>query len=147
MTKTVLIAMVLFGFSAALSAAEKVDNLQKRWDAERREADEEAQREERLSIEQKAKMKSLFNGVLTIQGDLDNGNPEVVGALTCTDDQRIYLLKLEAKDVIKVLQRNDNKKITLSGRVRNSGKYLVVTGLVEHQPGPPRVARRSMGGI
>lgn len=147
MIKTVLIAMVLFGFSATLSAAEKVDNLQKRWDAERREADEEAQREERLSIEQKAKMKSLFNGILTIQGDLDNGNPEVVGALTCTDDQKIYLLKLEAKDVIKVLQRNDNKKITLSGRVRNSGKYLVVTGLVEHQPGPPRVARRSMGGI
>ena len=147
MTKTVLIATVLFGLTGALSAAEKSGSPQKRWDAERRQADEEAQEEDKLTLDQKAKVCKVLNGILTIQGDLDDGNPEVVGALTCTDDQKIYLLKLESKDVIKVLQRNDNRKITLSGHLRNSGKYLVVTGLVEHQAGPPRVARRSMGGI
>lgn len=147
MTKAVLIATVLLSLTGALSAAEKNNSLQKQWDAERQEAQDEAQREEKLTLEEKARMRSQFNGILTLQGDLGNGNPDVVGALTCTDDQKVYLLKLENKEVIKVLQRNGNKKITISGRVRNSGKYLVVTGLIEHQAGPPRIARRSLGSI
>lgn len=141
------VAAILAMLAGTLYAAEKADNFQKRLDAERREAQDEAQREEKLTLAEQAKMRSQFNGILTIQSDLDNGNPEVIGALTCTDDQKVYLIKLDSKDLLKVLQRNDGKKITLGGRMRNSGKYLLVTGMIEHQAGPPRIARRSMGGI
>jgi uncharacterized pyridoxamine 5'-phosphate oxidase family protein len=128
-------------------AAEKAGNADKKREADNKQAAAEAEKEERLEMEDQLKIKSQFNGVLTVQSDLEDGNPAVVGALSCSDDSKIYLLKVDNKDTLKILQSNDKQKVTISGRLRNDGKYLVVTGIIEHRPGPVRVSRRTLGGL
>ena len=142
-----LAIILLAGLAGASSLVAADKNAEKQRDAENKAAADQAKTEERLEMVDQVKLRSVFNGVVTIQADLDNNNPEVVGALTCTDDQKVYFLKVDNKDTLKMLQNNDNHKITICGRLRNEGKYLVVTGIIEHKAGPPRVSRRTVGGL
>ena len=138
-----------FGLASSAFAGEKTSPTQKRWEGERKEAEAEEQREAELTFEEKAKMRAQYRGILALQDGLDDGNPDVIGSFTAEDagGSRIYMLKIENKELIRMLKTLDRKKVALSGKVRNGGKYLLVTGVTDQSGGPPRNRRRAQGGL
>jgi len=130
-------------------AGEKVGATQKRWDTERKEAEQEDQSELGLSFEQKARARYNYRGVFELQEGLDEGNPDVIGSFIAEDasGSRIFMLKLENKDLIRLLKNHDRKRVALYGKLRNSGKYLFVTAVADQSGGPTRSRRRAAGGL
>jgi hypothetical protein len=74
----------------------------------------------------------------------DDQNPQVIGRFA-VDKGATYLVKLNDPGLLKRLSLYDNKKCTLTGKLRNEGKYLLVTTVIESAPTPP--ARRKRGGL
>jgi len=115
-------------------------------------AEEEAQE---LKDRQKGiKPQSTFRGTFTILGDSDSKNPEVIGAfLTGMDDKvpgQCYLVKAGGSNkpiLTEALKKQDGKKTTLQGLLRNEGKYLIVINIIESAPTPPARDRFRGGGI
>lgn len=96
----------------------------------------------------------LFHGTFLLPSDpSEQTNPDVVGTFV-TDEgdmkpNQTYLVKVarDKKEVIEVLKRLDAKKVTLLGKLRNQGTYLIVMGVIESGPTPRVPERRNGGGI
>ena len=86
-----------------------------------------------------------IHGRLNI-AELKEGDPvpSVIGTFTA-DGGSVYPVKLKEPTMLKMFSRFDNKKVELTGYLRNSGKYLVVVGVVE--PPPAKVEKRRRGSI
>jgi hypothetical protein len=110
-------------------------------DEETKEAREEIELESKLSeVEQIALVKSFAGKLQLLRSD---ENPQVIGQLMTT--QGPIALKLEKPDILDELKPYNMKDVTLNGKLRNKGKYLVVTGL--HPAPPPGAERKKRGGI
>jgi len=67
--------------------------------------------------------------------------PGVVGVFSATDGN-LYLVKLADQGMLKLLCSYDKKDVTLAGKLRNKGKYLIVETVIAGEPKPlPRVKR------
>ncbi|HYG78331.1 MAG TPA: hypothetical protein VEK08_25235 [Planctomycetota bacterium] len=70
--------------------------------------------------------------------------PKVVGTFL-TETGQLFQLKLANAFLHKDLLEQNNRKVLLSGKVRNDGKYFIVHHIVEQLVAP--VERRRRGGI
>lgn len=108
---------------------------------ERKEAQEEEEKESKLpEVEQIALTKAYMG---TLQLIKNEENPEVVGQLVTTTGPMI--LKLSQPTLLKELVPFNQKTISLTGKLRNNGKYLLVTSVVGAPP--PAFERKKRGGI
>jgi len=119
------------------------------WAAERREAELEAQNETQLSLVEQARINRQFRGQLELGKD---DNPDVVGAFyelqgTSNSSAVKYGIKLQNKSLMETLKNYNGKRIEVEGKLRNSGKYLLITRIVEKAAGQPRTERRAFGGL
>ena len=48
---------------------------------------------------------------------------------------------------METLKNYNGKRIEVEGKLRNSGKYLLITRIVEKAAGQPRTERRAFGGL
>ena len=137
--KLLILALALVGLSAiklAVAEEQKVDPEAKQ------AADEDAAEK---NLPEDAQMGKQYNGLFsTVLPDSTTPNPQVVGTFLA-DNGQTFLIKLVDPAIMKRLSLYDNKKVVLSGKVRNQGKYLVVIGVIETPPGP--VMRRKRGGM
>ncbi|HYG75897.1 MAG TPA: hypothetical protein VEK08_12915 [Planctomycetota bacterium] len=141
-----ILCAAIMTFSMGVFSAEKP---QKRWETERQEAQLEEQREQQLSFEEKARMRYQYRGILQIEEGLDDGNPDVVGSFVAEDagGHRVYMLKIEDPSLVSKLKALDRKKVALVGKIRNSGKYILVSAVVDQSGSPIRSRRRAQGGL
>ena len=86
-----------------------------------------------------------IRGKLTLVGSGGDDGTDVVGSLI-DPSGRIYLLKLEKKDLLSTLTTFNNKTVALQGKLRNKGKYLLVQGVTE-PGGGAAPDRKKRGGI
>lgn len=112
-------------------------------DPEAQEATKEDEAEKKLTEnEQIAALKNVKGKI--VLGTPVPDNPDVVGQILA-DSGESYFLKLASKDLLKRLQAYDNKTATLSGKLRNKDKYLVVQGVSD--PGGSTNERTKRGGV
>jgi hypothetical protein len=110
--------------------------------AETKEAAEEDEAEKKLPETEQIQALKTVRGVLKLGAAEDNS--EVVGTLTAESGDS-YLLKLASKDLAKRLERYNNKNVTLTGKLRNKGKYLIVQNISDAAGGSSERTKR--GGI
>ena len=115
-------------------------------------AEEEAQ--ELKDRQQGKKPQITFHGTFKMRGESDPGNPEVIGAfLTDQHDMvpgQVYMVKAGGSNkpiLTEALKKQDGKKATLQGFLRNERKYLIVINIIESAPTPPARERLRAGGI
>jgi hypothetical protein len=113
--------------------------------AEQALADREAEeaRNEDAADRQAGEGKSserTFRGKIVL-GTTDDSSPDVVGVFVGDQGER-YLLKPSLESVKKALESFNNKPVVLQGKLRNKGKYLVVTGVIPPPAAIPRESRR-----
>ena len=112
-------------------------------DPEAQEAAKEDEAEQKLSENEQIAALKQVRGKIVLGAPVAD-NPEVVGQILA-DSGESYFIKLAGKDVLKRLQAYDNKTATLSGKLRNKDKYLVVQGVSD--PGGSTNERTKRGGI
>ena len=119
---------------------------------------EDAAKEDRDEVEGrrqgKPQSQRRFHGTFLLPSDpSQQTSPDVVGTFV-TDEgdmkpNQTYLVKIDkgSEGVLEALKRNDTKKVTLDGKLRNQAKYLIVRGVSEPAPGAPVTDRRGAGGL
>lgn len=83
-----------------------------------------------------------FKGVFNAQ--TTDGQPDLLGFFK-NNDKSIQLVKADNDDVKKLLHQFDGKEITVYGKLRNKGKYLIVTNVLGEKD--PPVNRRKKKGF
>ena len=119
--------------------------------AEAKKAAEEEDQE--LKDRQKGiKPQITFRGIFMLRDESDSENPEVIGAFHTGADDKVpgqtYLVKAGGSNkpiLTEALKKQDGKKATLQGFLRNERKYLIVINIMEDAP-TPRVRERSRAG-
>ena len=112
-------------------------------DPEAKQAADEEAAEKALPEDQR--LGKQYSGTFsTVLPDSSTPNPAVVGTFL-SDGGQTFLIKLVDPAIMKRLSIYDNKKVILTGKERNQGKYLVVIGVIEQPPTP--VMRRKRGGM
>ena len=123
---------------------------------EAREAAQEDADEASLTnmAEQLRKYQHEFHGTFLLPSDPSQKTSAAVVGTFVTDDKdrnpnQTYLLKVADgnKKLLETLKRFDMKKVTVQGKLRNQGKYLIATAVSEPAAGQPVQERRSGGGI
>lgn len=120
------------------SAEDQQDNEAKQYEQEEKDALEKAGKEFLLYTD--------FTGKLTLftKEEIDaNGDATVIGKIQTGKD--ILLVKPMTDELKKKLQPLNNKTCTLSGKIRNNGKYLYVKALA--QAGPENTYKGRKGGL
>lgn len=84
-------------------------------------------------------------GRVQLKSDAVAEEGAVVGLLTAQD--RAYLLRLSRPDVLPILQRFNGKTVTVMGKIRMQGKYLVAEGVQPPAPGIERKDRAIRSGM
>ena len=141
------ITSLLFVVAMALSldglqAAEKKETPKER---EAREAAAEALAESKLPESEQIALFQKYAGRYNPNPAEDNPeNPEVIGTLTTTQGNT-YQLKLAKPDLLKRLQDHVKEVVVLTAKLRNGGKYLLVSDLT--LPEAPPLERKKRGGI
>ncbi|MGD0088838.1 MAG: hypothetical protein ABSE73_02860 [Planctomycetota bacterium] len=126
--------------TALTLAADKPPDAKAEADAAKKEDDDEMDRRSKGGLQSQR----MFHGTFLLPSDSSKQtNADVIGTLV-TDEgdmkpNQTYLVKVEKnlKEVIEVLKRNDTKKVTVHGKVRNQGKYLIAISVIEAAPGAP----------
>lgn len=108
---------------------------------EAKEAQEEVEAESKLPEAEQIGLVKSFAGTLQLMKNEEN--PEVVGQLVTASGP--MQLKLSEPSLLKALQPFNQKAILLTGKLRNKGKYLVVSAVVGAPP--PAFERKKRGGI
>lgn len=99
------------------------------------------------------KYQSDFSGTFLLPSDPSQKSDRGVVGTFITDKsdrnpEQTYLVKVVSDDVLKVLSRYDTKKVTVQGKLRNNGKYLIVSLVIEPPPPfHPQPERRSPGKL
>jgi len=119
--------------ASAVCAADKADK--------REQAEAKAEEEAEASLGENGAPGFSSAGRLALEPA--NGNAEVVG--TFHTDTAQYQLKLADPALLQLLKKHDRKTVTLTGALRNKGKYLVVSGVIE--PAAPGVVRKKKAGL
>lgn len=99
---------------------------------------------ERLLPEKEQFMKQLFGKIMISPIDPAEPAPKVVGTFQ-VENGPSYLLKISEPKLLQELQANNNRKIMLTGKIRNEGKYFIAHLIVQQLAAP--VERRRRGGI
>lgn len=130
-------AMAALTFDAQAGAAKKETQAE----LEAREAAEEDAAEAKLDPE---KVKHLFDGRFVLNQTEDAKEPNaIVGTFISKNGS--YLIKVESAAVREELKQYHNKEVSVVGKVRNQGKYLIVNSIVHGGAAPVFVRRK--GGI
>ena len=131
---------IAFMISGAVLTAETQDE---------KEAKEAAAEEDAFNkageVEQMAAQKSMTGKFVLTPPTDDDPNPKVVGTFSLGVGQS-YLVKVEHQVVLKKLAGYDNKKVTVRGKIRNQGKYLIVSEIMSGREAPP-AERSKRGGL
>ena len=113
---------------------------------EAKEAAAEAEAEKTLSEADQILATKSVRGKLTLTGsDGGDESADVIGLLTEAGG-KVYLLKLEKKELLQTLQTFNGKSVGLQGKLRNKEKYLVVSAVTE-PGGGAAPDRKKRGGI
>jgi hypothetical protein len=110
-------------------------------DREAKEAADEESAEKQLSEE--AQNGKSYSGRFTL--DINDKQPRDVIGSFATDTSATYLVKVSDQALMKRMIARDNQKCMLFGKLRNKGKYLVVTSIVE--PAPTPLDHHKRGGM
>jgi len=112
------------------------------------EAEEAAAEDE---AEKNMSESEIIRAVKSISGKLSLGaiggdvSEDVIGTLTAAGG-KVYLLKPGNETITKTLEKFNNSTVTLTGKLRNKEKYLIVSGASEPSGGAAP-DRRKRGGI
>ena len=113
---------------------------------EAKEAAAEDEEEKSLSeADQILAIKSVRGKLTLNSSDGGEDGADAIGMLT-EDGGKIYLLKLEKMELLKTLRTFNGKTVALQGKLRNKGKYLVVSAVTE-PGGGAAPDRKKRGGI
>jgi hypothetical protein len=99
---------------------------------------------ERLLPEKEQFLKQLYGKIAISPVDPSEPAPKVVGTFQ-VENGPSYLLKISEPKLLQELQANNNRKIMLTGKIRNEGKYFIAHLIVQQLAAP--VERRRRGGI
>jgi hypothetical protein len=137
--RTVLVAFSMgILFNSALAGEKKKDPVA---EAEATEAAAEEEAESKMDPE---KLRRLFEGKLVLFPVEEGGEAKVIiGQLAGKNFN--YLLKVETEAVRNQLKEFNNKEVSVIGKVRNQGKYLIVSSVMRGGAAPVFVRRK--GGI
>ena len=91
-------------------------------------------------------LKSVFTGALTLDPSGKPSDRGVVGTFNDTDGKG-YQLKTASDAVFEKLAPFDGKLVTVTGKVRVNGKYLIVQSIVPaaNSAAAPREKRKRNG--
>ena len=127
--------------------------------AAQEDADQMAEREKGIRGKYQRTFLGTFSGISDpSQNASKKLSPDVIGTFATNSNDpkpgREYLVKVENgnKSVLELLTRLDGKNLQVTGKLRvlspdGSGKYLVVSSVVEIAPTPPPVEHRKNGGL
>jgi hypothetical protein len=139
--KNVLATLMLAGICATLQHCAVAE--ESKDDAEAKQAAKEEDDEKKLPEDRQ--FGKPYSGTFSLYAaDPNQPNPQVVGTFT-VDNGPTLLVKLNEPTVLKRLTVYDNKKCVLLGKLRNNGKYIVVSSVIEQAPTP--AMRRKRGGM
>jgi hypothetical protein len=112
---------------------------------EAKQAADEAAAEKNLPEDQQ--YGKSYNGTLNLVViDPTQPKPAVIGTFTIDKGATLQLKLAELNDsLMKRISLYDNKKCTLFGKLRNNGKYLIVSSIIEMANAP--VMKRKRGGM
>jgi hypothetical protein len=100
--------------------------------------------EAKLPLDQRPKRQ--YKGRLSLYADGPSADaPGIYGSLS-TERDGAFLIKLARPDVLDEMKKFNQQVVTLEGRVRVQGKYLVVDRIYVPLPGPKRLAHSKSGG-
>jgi len=139
------LGFVLLGLPSVCASDSKKESLA---DTEAKRAAKEDEAERNAHETEQIQAAANFVGKVVMGTDgLDQPGPGVVGSLTQADG-RIFQLKLADQGLLQKLNALNDKKAVIQGKLRNEGKYLVVTavsGTLTSGGSPPEMHKR--GGI
>ena len=119
-----LVAWLCVSLSGALLAKEAPQSAQEK--AEAKEAADEDDRASKLDGEVQDPLKYLVvKGTISID---ESAKGPVVGSVS--GKQGSYQIKLENEGILAQLLKYNNKEVTLGGKLRNAGKYLIVREVI-----------------
>lgn len=138
----IMAASLCVAFLSAAHAADKQAST--RPDTEALIAAREDEIEAKLPLDQRPKRQ--YKGRLALYADGPSADaPAVYGSLS-TERDGAFLIKLARPDVLDEMKKYNQQVVSLEGRVRVQGKYLVVERIYVPAPGPKRLAHGKSGG-
>ena len=138
MRKRLLFLGMLVGFSFCVSTA--IHAAETRDEREAKEAADEDAAEGQKGEENKDS--KSYTGRFSVEIN-DKQPADVIGSLTT--DNATYIVRTTDQALMKRLIAKDRQKCVLFGKLRNKGKYLVVSSIIE--PEPAVGERRKRGGL
>ena len=85
------------------------------------------------------------SGRVQLQADAAEETGAVVGLLATQN--RAYLLRLARPEVLPLLRRFNGQTVTVSGKIRMRGKYLIAESVQAPTPGVERTDRGKTSGM
>ncbi len=146
----IILAAFVFVFAALSSPALKAeetpsDAASAPGESEADQAAKEEENEKKLNEIEQINLIKTITGRLALSGDPGADGGDVVG--TISDTTKSYLLKLEKPELMQALKPYNGKTISLKGKLRNKGKYLVVSAVSEPSSAGSAPDRVKRGGI
>ena len=142
------VCLAVFAFMlvpVCAQAAEKKTKQELEQEKEAKDAAAEDEAEKAMPENQQMKaIKNVDGRLVLVPPEDKDANPAVIGTLTSATAS--YQLKLGEPALMAKLKTYDKKIVALQGRLRNEGKYFVVSGIVEKSAGGV-VERTKRGGI
>lgn len=135
----VLLLLPLVFFAGMFRAEDAVPSAE---DEDKIAAKEDAQGDERMVLGEK----TVFIGTTILNEDSKPSERGVVGTFYLEGGKN-YPLKAASDEVLAQLKKFDQKKITLAGKLRVNGKYLVALSVVEAAPAADLRDKRKRNGL
>lgn len=129
----VIFLMILAGVCAAEETLDQKE-------AKEAAAEEAAER----NLPEDQQFAKTFAGKLSLTTTDWKSDSLVIGTFS-VENGPTYQLRLSSAALLKQLTAYDNKKCTLLGKLRNKGKYLIASSVIELSAKP--VERRKRGGM
>ena len=135
------LTLVLVLLGSSVKAATKAEANAEQRKMEDIMAQQEDAAEQKLPMDKRPE--SIFSGILALYDAPASG--DVLGNFV-TKSGQLFLIKVTRSEIIPDLKKFDQKTITLVGKARVKGKYLLVEAVNAPQPGPTRDRRGKRSG-
>jgi hypothetical protein len=134
-----LLALVLIVSCPRIHAEESTPSAE---DEDKIAAKEDAESEEKMVLG----LKTVFTGMLMLNDSDKPAGRGVIGTFAC-DDGKSYLLKAASDELLAQLKTVDQKKTTITGKLRVNGKYLIALAIVASTPSTTPRDKRKRNGL
>ena len=136
---TLVLLLALAGFAGLIRAEDAAPSAE---DEDKIAAKEDAEGDERMVLGEK----TVFSGTPILNEDSKPTDRGVIGTFYA-DGGKSYPLKAASDEVLALLKKFDQKKITLAGKLRVNGKYLVAQSVLEVAKAAEQRDKRKRNGL